>query len=58
MNSILDEETSLSLLICGDAFSGVDNVDLIVRLYENSHTADARKILVCEKLDSEKSLGL
>ena len=31
-------------------------MDLIVRLHENSHTADARKILVCEKLDSEKIL--
>ena len=56
LNSILDEETSLSLLICSDAFSGADGVDLIVRLHENSHTADARKILVCEKLDSEKIL--
>ena len=30
LNSILDEETSLSLLICSDAFSEVDGVDLIV----------------------------
>ena len=56
LNSILDKEASLSLLICSDAFSGADGVDLIVRLHENSHTADARKILVCEKLDSEKIL--
>ena len=57
LNSILDEEASLSLLICSDAFSGTDSVGLIVRLHENSDTADARKILVCEKLDSEKILG-
>ena len=38
LNSILDEETSLSLLICSDAFSGADGVDLIVRPQENSHT--------------------
>ena len=56
LNSILDEEASLSLLICSDAFSGTDSVGLIVRLHENSDTADARKILVCEKLDSEKIL--
>ena len=55
-NSILDEEASLSLLICSDAFLGTDGADLIVRLHENSDTADARKILVCEKLDSEKIL--
>ena len=30
LNSILDEETYLSLLICSDAFSEVDGVDLIV----------------------------
>ena len=29
---------------------------LIVRLHENSHTTDARKILIYEKLDSEKIL--
>ena len=56
LNSILDEEAYMSLLICSDAFSGADGVDPIVRLHENSHTADARKILVCEKLDSEKIL--
>ena len=29
-------------------------MNLIIRLHENSHTADARKILIYEKLDSEK----
>ncbi|MEC8543964.1 MAG: hypothetical protein VXY89_10425 [SAR324 cluster bacterium] len=56
LNSILDEEASMSLLICSNAFSGTDGVDLVVRLHENSHTTDARKILVCENLDSEKIL--
>ena len=56
LSSIIDEEASLSLLICSDASSGSDGVDLIVRLYENSHTTDARKILIYEKLDSEKIL--
>ena len=56
LNSTLHEEASLSLLICSDAFSGADGVDLIVRLHENSHTTDARKILVCETLDSKKIL--
>ena len=56
LNSTLHEEASLSLLICSDAFSGADGVDLIVRLHENSPTSDVRKILVCEKLDSEKIL--
>ena len=56
LNSTLREETSLSLLISSDAFSEADGVDLIVRLHENSHTTNARKILVCEKLDSEKIL--
>ena len=58
LNSILDKEASMSLLICSDAFSGTDGVDLVVRLHENSHTTDAQKILVCEKLNPEKSLGL
>ena len=56
LNSTPHEETSLSLLISSDAFSGADGVGLIVRLHENSHTTNARKILVCEKLDSEKIL--
>ena len=56
LNSILDKEASLSMLICSDAFSGADGVDPIVRLNENSHTTDARKILICEKLDSKKIL--
>ena len=29
-------------------------MDLIFWLHENSHTTDARKILIYEKLDSEK----
>ena len=56
LNSTLHEEASLSLLICSGAFSGAYGVDLIVRLHENSHTIDARKILICAKLDSEKIL--
>ena len=54
LSSILDEEASLSLLIWSDASSGSDGVDLIFWLHENSHTTDARKILIYEKLDSEK----
>ena len=56
LNSTLHKEASLSLLICSGAFSGAYGVDLIVRLHENSHTIDARKILICAKLDSEKIL--
>ena len=56
LKSILHEEATLSLVICSDSFSEADGVDLIIRLHEKSHTTDARKILVCEKLDSEKIL--